>query len=398
MQIACIIAALMVGQDGPSTTVEVRSNRQIVAAEPISDTVGSPAASSNNSTEWLTVGAEYLYGTVPGGRVPPLVTAGTGTSNAGILGRPGTGVLFGGDRLNDEARSGFRLVAGAWLDDNETCGVVGRFYRLCGTETNGLFGGDGQRPVGRPFFDAATGRPLTELVALAGVVRGSVYADSETGPLCGGDIAFRQLLCCGCNFRIDGLIGYRYLHFEDRIDVTENLATTDPRKTSTRFLVNDQFEATNNFHGLDLGFSARYESDAWTVSLLGRVSPGCVYRDVRIDGSTIVTVAGQTPVVHSGGLLALPSNIGRYETAEFAVVSELGIGVTYRFTSWARARIGYTCLYWPNVARAGDQIDLAVNPNLIPPPLPGGPARPAFTGKTDDLWMHVLSVGLEFSF
>ena len=82
----------------------------------------------------------------------------------------------------------------------------------------------------------------------------------------------------------------------------------------------------------------------------------------------------------------------------FVVVPEVNVGISYWFTSNISARVGYIFLLLPDVARAGDQIDLAVNPNLIPPTVPVGPPRPAFTGKTEDLWLHALSFGLEVSF
>src|SRR5262245_8106792 len=52
--------------------------------------------------------AEYLLWWTKGDRLPPLLTTspvGTPLANAGVLGRPGTSVLFGDERVNDDARS-----------------------------------------------------------------------------------------------------------------------------------------------------------------------------------------------------------------------------------------------------------------------------------------------------
>jgi hypothetical protein len=65
----------------------------------------------------------------------------------------------------------------------------------------------------------------------------------------------------------------------------------------------------------------------------------------------------------------------------------------------APANVGYDFLFWNDVVRPGSQIDPVVNPNLLPPTIPGGPNRPApHTGSTVDLSVHGVSSGLGCSF
>src|SRR5262249_22126476 len=78
------------------------------------------------------------------------------------------------------------------------------------------------------------------------------------------------------------------------------------------------------------------------------------------------------PVTNLGGLLALQSTIGRQSRDRGAVIPEFGVQVGYQLTRHLRAYAGYTLIYWGEVARAGDQIDLTVNPNLLPPATPPG--------------------------
>ena len=60
---------------------------------------------------------------------------------------------------------------------------------------------------------------------------------------------------------------------------------------------------------------------------------------------------------------------------------------------------GYSFMYWANVLRPGDQVDIAVNPNLIPTSntfgVAGGPSGPAVTAHESSFWVQGLNVGLE---
>jgi hypothetical protein len=58
---------------------------------------------------------------------------------------------------------------------------------------------------------------------------------------------------------------------------------------------------------------------------------------------------------------------------------------------------GYAFLYLGNVVRPGSQVDLAVNPNLVPTSATFGaggiPARPAFRFQESDYWAHLFNFG-----
>ena len=99
-----------------------------------------------------------------------------------------------------------------------------------------------------------------------------------------------------------------------------------------------------------------------------------------------------------GGLLALLTNIGTYRSSSFALIPEFEFRAGYNITPRLRAFAGYTLIVWPNVARAGEQIDPVVNPAFLPPPIPGagGPLRPAFPNRLSTLWVQGLSLGLEY--
>src|SRR5436305_14217566 len=62
----------------------------------------------------------------------------------------------------------------------------------------------------------------------------SALPTSKTNPLSLHDalpIYFREKLCCGCDYRFDLLAGFRYLHLDEDLSITENIdvLTTVPR-------------------------------------------------------------------------------------------------------------------------------------------------------------------------
>ena len=63
-----------------------------------------------------------------------------------------------------------------------------------------------------------------------------------------------------------------------------------------------------------------------------------------------------------GGLLAMPTNMGRYQSSQISVLPELTVRFRRPLSRFFTITCGYTALVLNNVVRTGDQIDLAVNP------------------------------------
>jgi hypothetical protein len=208
--------------------------------------------------------------------------------------------------------------------------------------------------------------------------------------------------CCssdgarGASFRLDVFAGPRWLQLNEELVISEQV--TDP--TGTLFSVVDHFETRNNFYGGQVGARAEWQSGRWFVNVLGKVALGDTHQDVRINGTTTITAPGAAPITQPGGLLALPTNSGNFSRDAFSVVPEIGINVGRQLNDHLRVFAGYTFLYWSNVARPGDQIDLGVNPTQLPTAAgPGallGPARPAFTFHESSFWAQGINIGMEF--
>jgi hypothetical protein len=90
--------------------------------------------------------------------------------------------------------------------------------------------------------------------------------------------------------------------------------------------------------------------------------------------------------------------MGTYSRDRFAVVPEASATLGYQLARGLRMTVGYTFIFLSRVARPGDQIDLALNPNLFPPeedPF-SGPLRPAFPFRDSRFWAQGISFGLEY--
>lgn len=355
---------------------------------------------------------EYLLWYADGMDLPPLVAmspAGTAEANAGVPSR-GASVLFGGGEALNDSINGGRLRVGLWLDACHTWGVEGEFFRLGAAEESFSRTGNanGSPILGRPFFDVTEGVDRAQLVSYPDRITGTVSAHVQSR-LTGAGLNFRRLLACGdgCGdaffaglpaaytHRLDGLIGYRFMQLDDDVAINERLTSldTDP---AGNFSVNDTFSTRSQFNGLDLGVVYRRSRGYWTLDLLAKLAFGTTRQTVDIRGSTSRTQP--TAETEAGGLLALPgANIGSFKRDRFSVVPEVGATIGYQLTDQLRLTTGYTFIYWSNVVRAGDQINLDINPQRLP--FSGqdpGVARPEFAFVDSDYWAHGVSFGGEY--
>jgi hypothetical protein len=375
-----------------------------VAAPHTSPCVPCPA---DEGGQRLWGGAEYLVWWVQGQRVPALVTTsppGTALGQAGVLGVPGTGVLFGDSRINDRARHGVRLTLGTWLDDCRTCGVGGEFFIL-GDSTDGFAAASPGSPIiMRPFFNTVLNRPDAEIVAFPGIASGGIDV-STSSQLLGAGLFTRHLLCegclgCGNAYSFEGMLGYRYLNLYDEVSVTEQVnsigTTPGAPPLGTSFRVNDTYRTLTQFHGPDVGVAARLVRDRLCLTAMARLAFGWNVRDLKVDGSTALTVPGLPATTSPGGLLSA-GRIGETSSTVFSLVPEFRLGLGYRITERACVTVGYNLMWWTNVARAGDQIDLRVDTNLLPPALIPVVNRPPAIRDTT-IWIQGFTAGLTFDY
>jgi hypothetical protein len=398
-------------------------------------TTCSECCLANDPGQWYGR-LEYLLWGTKGMFIPPLATTGPGASNPGILGQPGTVILFGNEAINGDMRSGGRITLGTWLDEGQTWGLSGEYFGLAdaGESFFAASNANGVPTISRPYFtiygidgsgDLKPAGQNAELVALEGVLSGSLGVETYTS-LQGGGLFLRRTFCCknmcwdSCDasctdcttsctdagttgvpggVRVGMFGGYRFMLLGDGVSITEDLTaiSTSPADQG-QFLINDKFNSNNQFHGGELGFITEARRERWTFELLSRLAIGNNYQTVQIDGSTVISGSQQDDGTYQGGLLALPTNIGSYSRNQLSVIPQLNANIGYNLTPRLRAIVGYTFLYWGNVARAGEQISLDVNETYIPAGFatPQGPRRPAFIWQPNDFWAQGLNLGLDY--
>ena len=351
---------------------------------------------------WVTF--EYMHAWARGRGLPPLVT----TSPPGVNGvLPTASILFGDEYIGSGLQASGRLSFGAWLDEEQCVGVGGRSFALEGDSTTFAAPSDlaGSPLIARPFFntDPLFPGPDSLIVTGPGLRRGDLLATADNDVL-GAEAYIRYSLHCRENRRVDLLAGYHFTRIDDSLNINhrmEQIGGIIP--VGTRFEFEDLFDVRNEFHGAELGLLSQIERGPFTLSLMGKMSVGNMRETLTIFGRSSRTPPAGVPTVFPGGLLAMPAtNMGTYTRDDFAVIPEAEFKIICRITKRLEASLGYSFVYWSDVALAGQQIDTSMGqPTVNASQLLGGglvgPGNPAFTGIVDtDFWIQALSFGLTF--
>lgn len=363
----------------------------------------------------LWVAPELLLWATSGNSLAPLVTsspAGTPAAQAGVIGQPGTSILFGNAWMPGTFRPGGRITVGYWLDPTQHDGIDAQYFQLADATSQGTFTNQGGAMLARPYVDAVTGNQAAVLFpppntppADPALLARSITATQDTS-LQGFDFLYRRSLCCDLLHRRWLVGGYRFLQLNDNVWVNDAsiVSTGSPGGyPSTSILSTDGFAAKTQFHGGEFGWIEKWWWQRVGFQLLGKMALGASIYDNDIAGATTTSVTASpgalpTTTTTAGGVLAQPTNIGSYGGSSFAAVGELGASVDWAIWSQCRLSVGYTFLWWSQVARAASQIDPAVNPTQFPPGSLSGPAAPAYHLRTTDFWGQGLNLGLEYQF
>jgi hypothetical protein len=337
-------------------------------------------------------GMDMMGWATKGVHAPPLVTTATG-GGAGILGDPGTSVLFGDETIQNNMRAGGQLRIGWWFDPNQYSGIEWHYFELDGQNVHFRTTSQANNGVlALPFFDTSTGQESAYFLGGPGFFTGSVDVTSNM-QLTSTGILYRKLFWASQTSRVDYLAGYRHVHLEDNLRISGTDVTISSGLEVTRV---DRFRAINQFDGADLGIKSWWSPNG-TLALVGTAKAA-----LGASNNTVVIGSKNTfnpttgPTTHGPeGVFALPSNNGRHSTQQFGVVGEVNGGIEWTVACQWKFNLGYTWFYWSDVARAAAQI----NRNIDRDQIFGTPsADPSFTMHKTSFWAQGINGGFTYQF
>ncbi len=377
---------------------------------------------------WLWLRGEYLLWFSDKLDLPPLITTsdtGTAAGDAGVLGEESTQILYGNDGILSKGRSGFRISFGGFFGPSRKLGWEAEYLDIGDIDATVTFSGDGTGSpiIARPFYNLNTPGEDAELVSFPGILTGDVTVDSYSR-FSGAGGRFRYTKCCKqscdpchrrgpfgghgmigacgpCGYppycKIDFTAGYRHYHLEEGVSISEDLTSLQAQNPG-RFELTDNFRTQNDFDGAELGTVYSAGRNRWTFEFLTRIAIGNTQQRASIDGETTISPLVSPAETFEGGLLALPSNIGEYSRDRFTMIPELGLNLGFYMSPRMRVLIGYNMIYWGNVVRPGEIIDLVVDTDQVPPALENVADNtfPRFNMDESDFWAQGLNVGLDY--
>lgn len=185
--------------------------------------------------------------------------------------------------IKHQTMYGVKLGLGFWMDSENRYGIDAGFLN-----------------VHDPYRDIFLGQ------------LGPTLVDSPL-TLTTGDLNLRAQLLTHGRFRIDGLVGYRYLNFHEQLLESTPVAT-------------NFWKTTNEVNLGQLGLASFYRFGPYTGEIIAKVGFGRNSESFSLNGV-------------------------RTTTSESAVVPELGVRLGYGLGQGVRSVIGYNLIYLNNAVR-----------------------------------------------
>jgi hypothetical protein len=416
------IAAPQVPSNPPADAAKDKQPERIAAPQVPAQPAGNCAIVEEQImmlTGRFYAGADYLYWWTKGQRQPPLVTTGpdltlTGAAVAGVLGVPGTTVLFGNKELDTEVRSGYRFTAGYWLDPDQTVGIEATGFYLSPKGSNFAASSDGSVVLARPFIDttqlASVTQGETALLIASGGPAGQAGSITVTtrNELWGAEGNLRVNAGGNRFYHADVLAGFRYLEVKDEDNISSTstagpnslipILGQPPTVVASSQSVSDRIATRNEFYGGQVGAFIELKKGNWFADFTGKIGLGVMHQVLDISGTTtgsnvLLPTGIAATATFPGGLFAQPGiTQGRQTRDEFGIVTEAGFNVGYQLGEHMKVYVGYSVLYFrSDVIRPATQIDRM----RFDPTRP--PANP-INLRDQDFWAQGINAGLEFSF
>jgi hypothetical protein len=327
--------------------------------------------------------------------MPPLVVAIGGPAALAVPIDPRWAVPISDDRINGDWQSGLRLSAGMWLDKPHGTGLEASYAVFLKSSELVSYSSAPNMVLGRLFVDVTgPGVALFQLSSPSGSTQGLAQVrtsfDSDGFEL---NMLRRGPAMIGEEFH--WILGIRYFGMKENLSI-ESLSQVGGLRVGSF----DTFATKNQFVGGQFGGRWNWNIDRLSIDFLWKMAIGGMSQEVDINGGSNAALTSGARIERSGGLLALSSNIGEYQRTKLVVMRDATLNFSYAITSNVKLNLGYNLMWVSSVIRPGEQIDLGVNPKLLPfsGVAPSGPARPSFQFNGEEFWMHGINVGLSVQF
>ena len=238
-----------------------------------------------NRPSGLWGSAEYLLWWFKTGRVPPLVTAG----GNGVLGSPGTQLLFDNLPFDRDVRQGGRFSLGYRFDTDPAIGIQADYFFVPARQRDAVFSSGGTPLLAQPFFNITTGRPDATLIAAPGIAAGSAMIGGRTS-FWGAEANLTAECVAASRLHLKALGGFRFLRLGDELTSGEqfHVAPGVDGFGGNTVQLQDQFHTDNNFYGGQVGLEAGLGIDRLAVHFRGKLALGSMQQDADVNGSTLV--------------------------------------------------------------------------------------------------------------
>jgi hypothetical protein len=392
--------------EGDSFSRVTGEKRSLSAPEPIDQ-----RADDSEGRFW--VGAESLFWKMKDANLPPLITAGPfpGPSSivkSGIVGEPGTVIVFGGGKLDRGVFAGGRFTAGMWLNQKRNAGIELSYFflpRRTYTAQTSASGLPGANVISRPFINSFSGQEDVAVVStpLDFLISQFTNSGSSTGSLSsrlqGGEASFIYRFdrtgCC----RLSLTGGLRYLDLDERLIVTDITDLNVTPGITGRTVKTDDFFTRNRFYGGQIGARSFSGWGRLSLEFSGTLALGANRQLVNINGSTVF--GNSVSFSRVGSVLTQSSNIGSYRRSVFTIVPEARLSLGFDLTRFLRPFVSYDFLYWNKAVMTREQIDRLLNPGFLSgiiPPQQSTLTRPAFTFRDSVYRAMGLTTGVKVRF
>jgi hypothetical protein len=338
----------------------------------------------------------------------PLVTSSLpnqqGQVGGGIIGEPGTIIVFGGQGIDFDTGNGGRFSCGAY-DPNTNLGLEGSVFRLEDLReqfTRGSEDFDNDVVLARPYIDALTNNNQADVVAFPGFLAGGIDVSSSLR-FWGANAHVATCVYCENCFSVELLCGFRYYDLKESLVITDRSTIVFAEFEEATRVRRDDFDTRNRFYGGEIGCRSELMLGTFFVNTKTLLAIGANHQSSFISGNTTFFDATGVPVEYEQvGLYALGSNSGRISQDAATVIPSLEVTVGCDIACWLRVFAGYTFIYWGSVPRPGDQIDPVLNPQLFGNSAPlsqlPSPLLPRHPFDRSDFWAQGVSFGLSARF